>query len=72
MARMGDRRSVYRDLVGRPVEHTPFGRPNRRLENIIKIDLQDFGWGIMNWIDLAEDMDRWRALVDAVIYILVP
>jgi hypothetical protein len=57
---MENRRGAYRFLVGRP-KRTPLGTPRRRWEDNIKIYLQD-----VNWIDLAEDRDRWRALVNAV------
>jgi hypothetical protein len=58
--------------VGRPEGKRPIGRPRRRWEDNIKMDLQDVGWGGMDWIDMAEDRDRWRALVNAVMNILVP
>jgi hypothetical protein len=64
---MGDRRGAHRVLVGR---HD--GRPRRRWEDTIKIDLQEVVWGGLDWIALAEDRDRWRALVKAVINLRVP
>jgi len=66
VARMGDRTGANRILVGRPEGKRPFGRPRRRWEGNIKMDLQDMGWGGMDWIDLAESRDRRRALVNAV------
>jgi hypothetical protein len=63
-ARIGDRRGAYRILVCRPDGNGPFGRPRRRWEENIKMDLQEVG-GI-GWIDLAQDRDRWRALVNIV------
>ena len=67
MARMGDRRSAYRILVGRCEGKRQLGRPRRGWEDNIKIDLKDVGWRGMVWIDLAEYRDRWRALLNAVI-----
>jgi CRISPR/Cas system-associated protein Cas7 (RAMP superfamily) len=66
LARMGERRGVYRVVVGKPEGKRPLGRPRRRWESNIKMDLQDVGCGGMDWIGLAEDRDRWRALVNAV------
>jgi len=63
VARMGDRRGTYRVLVGRPEGRRPLGRPRRRWEDNIKVDLHEVGWGGMDWIDLAQDKDTWRALV---------
>jgi len=50
----------------------PLGKPRRRWEDNIKMNLEEVGWGGMAWIDLAEDMDRWRALVNAVMSLRVP
>jgi hypothetical protein len=70
---MGKRRTVYRVLVGRPEGKGPLGRPTRRWqENNIKMGLQELGCGGMSWIDLAQDRDRWRALVNAVMKLLIP
>ena len=72
VARMGERRGLYRVLAGRPEGKNPLGRPRRRWEDNIKLDLQEVGWGIMDWIDLAQDRDRWRAFVNAVMNLRVP
>jgi hypothetical protein len=63
---VGDGRSAYRVLVGRPDVMRPLGRPRLRWEGNIKMDLQDVEWGVMDWIDLAQDSGRCRALVNAV------
>jgi hypothetical protein len=58
--------------VGRPEGRRPLGRPRRTWEDNIKMDLQEVGWGGMDWIDMAHDRDRWRALVSAVMNLRVP
>jgi hypothetical protein len=65
-------RGVYRILVGKPEGKRPLVRPRRRWEDNIKADLQEVGCGIMDWIELAQDRDRWRALVNAVMKLWVP
>ena len=72
VARMGETRGVYRVLVGKPEGKRPLGRPRCRWEDNIKMDLQEVGCGGMEWIELAEDRDRWRALVNAVMNRRVP
>jgi hypothetical protein len=71
VARMGEGRGVYRVLVGKPEGRRPLGIPRCRWEDNIKQDLQKMGCGGMNWIELAEDRDRWRALVNAVMNLRV-
>ena len=63
---MGERRGVYRVLVGKPERKRPLGRPRLRWEDNIKMDLQEVGCGGTDWTDLAHDRDRWRALVNTV------
>jgi hypothetical protein len=63
---MGERRGAYRALVGKPEGMRPLGKPRRRWKDNIKMDLREVGWGGMDWINLAQDKDRWRALVNAV------
>ena len=72
VGRMGERRGIYRVLVGKPEGKRPIGRPRRRWEDNIKMDLQEVGCGGVNWIDLAQDRDRWRAIVNAVMNLRVP
>jgi hypothetical protein len=71
VARMGEERCVYRVLVGKPQGKRPLGRPGRRWEDNIKI-VQEVGCGGMDWIALAQDRDRWRALANEVMNIRVP
>jgi hypothetical protein len=67
-----ERRGVYRVLVGKPEGKRPLGRPRRRWEDNIKMDLLEVGCGSSEWIELAEFRDGWRALVSAVMNLLVP
>ena len=68
----GERRGVYRVLVRKPKGKRPLGRPRRRWEDNIKVGLQEVGCEGMDWIELAQDKDRWRALVTAVMNLRVP
>jgi hypothetical protein len=72
VARMGEGKAAYRILVGRPEGRRPLERPRRRWEDHIKVYLQEVGWDGVDWIDLAQDRDRWRALVNAVMNLRVP
>ena len=72
MARMGQGRGVHRVLVGRPEGKRPLGRPRRRWGDNIKMDLQGVGRGWEDWMELAQDRDRWRALVSTVMNLGVP
>jgi hypothetical protein len=69
---MGESRSIYRVLVGKPERKSPLGRPRSRWEDNIKTDLQEVGYGNMDWIEPAQDMDRWQALGNAVMNLHVP
>ena len=69
---MGERRGVYRVLVGKHEGRKPLGRPRRRWEDNIKMDLQEVGCGGVEWTKLHQDRDRWRALVAAVMNLQVP
>jgi hypothetical protein len=71
VARMGEGRGAYRILVGRPEGRRPLGRPRRRLQDNIRMDLQEVGWDGVAWIDMAQDRDRWRAPVNAVMNLRV-
>ena len=72
VARMGQRRGVYGVLVGKPEGKSPHGRPRRRWKDNIKMDLQEVGCGVMDWIELAQDRERWPALVNEVTNFRVP
>jgi hypothetical protein len=71
VARMGEGRNMYRVLVRKPEGKGPLERPRRRWEDGIKMDLSEIGWGVVEWIHLAQDRDRWRAVVNAVMNLLV-
>jgi hypothetical protein len=69
---MGEKRNAYRLLVGKSEGERPLGRPRRRWMGNIKMDLLEIGWSSVDWIGLAEDRDKWRALVNAVMNHPVP
>jgi len=71
VAHMGKRRGIYRVLVGKPEGKRPLGRSRHRWEDNIKMDLQAVEYGGMDWVELAQDMDRWWALVNAVMNLRV-
>jgi hypothetical protein len=70
--RTGERRGVYSILVGNTERKRPLGRSRRKWEDNIKMDLQEVGCGVVDWIELAQDRDRWRARVNAVMKLRVP
>jgi hypothetical protein len=72
VARIGEKRKAYRLLVGKPEGKRPLGRPRRRWVNNIRMDLGEVGWGVVDWIGLAQDSNRWRALVNSVLNLRVP
>jgi hypothetical protein len=72
VARMGEGRSIYRVLVGRPEGKRSLGRPKRRLEDSTKMDLGEMGTDRSNWIQLTQGSVRWRAFVNTVMNLLVP
>jgi len=72
VARMGERRDANRVLVGKPEGKRALGRPMRRWEDNIKMDIQEVGYGGMDWIEVTQDRDRWWALVNAVMNLRVP
>ena len=72
VARMGGERGVHSVLLGKPERKRPLERPGRRWVDNIRMDLQEVGCGYMDWIELAQDRDRWRTLVTAVMNLRVP
>jgi hypothetical protein len=69
---MGDRSGAYWGVVGRPEGKRQLGTPTRRWEDNMKMDLQEVGWGDTDWINMAQDRHRWRAVVNAAINFQVP
>jgi hypothetical protein len=71
VAYMGEERNVYRVLMGKPEGKRPLGRPRRRWEDGIRMDIKEIGWGSVDWIQFAQDRNRWRALVNTVMNLRV-
>jgi hypothetical protein len=69
---MGEKRNAYRLLVGKPEGKRPLGRPKCRWLDNIRMDFVEVGWSDVDWIGLAQDRDRWRALVNSVLNLRVP
>jgi hypothetical protein len=69
---MGETRNAYRIIVGKPEGKRPLGRPRRRWVDNIKMELRELGWDSMDWINLTQGMDQWRALVNTVMNLRVP
>jgi hypothetical protein len=72
IARMGEKRNAYRLLVGKPEGKRPVGRPRHRWVDNIKTDLKEIGWDGMDWIDVAQGRDQWRAIVDTGLNFRIP
>jgi hypothetical protein len=72
VVRLGEKRNEYRISVGKPEGKRPLGRPTRRWVDNIKIDLREIGWNDMGWIELAQDRDQWRALLNTAMNLRVP
>ena len=72
LAHMGERRGVYRVLVGKPKGKRPLGRLRQRWEDNIEMNLQEVGFGGTGWIELAQERDRWWALVNAIMNLQAP
>jgi hypothetical protein len=68
----GEKRNIYRILAGKPEGKEPLGRSSRRWVDNIKMDLREIGWDGMDWIDLAQDRDKWRAIVNTVMKFRIP
>jgi hypothetical protein len=72
VAQIGEKRNTYRSLVGKPEGKRPLGRPRRRWVDNVRMDLGEVGWRDVDWIGLAQDRNRWRALVNSVLNLRVP
>jgi hypothetical protein len=69
---LGEKRNAYKILVGKPERKRPLGRPRRRWVDNIKMDLTQIGWDGVDWMDMAQDRNQWRALVNTVLKLRVP
>jgi hypothetical protein len=69
---MGEKRNAYRSMVGKPEGKRPLGRPRCRRVDNIRMDLGEVGWGDVDWIGLAKDWNRWRAVVNSILNLRVP
>jgi hypothetical protein len=72
VARTGEKRNAYRLLMGKPEGKRPLGRTRRRWVDNIRLDLGEVGWGDVDWIGLAKDRNKWKALVNSVLNLRVP
>jgi hypothetical protein len=73
VARNGEKKNAYEILVGKPERKRPLGRPRRRWEDNIRMDLREIGWKrVVDWLHLAQDRDQWRAVVNTVMNLRVP
>jgi hypothetical protein len=72
VARIGEKRNAYKIVVGKPEGKRPLGRPRRRWVDNIKMDLRAIGWDGVEWIDMDQDRDQWRAFVNTVLNLRVP
>jgi hypothetical protein len=74
VARVGEQRKLYNILVGKPEGKRPLERPRRRWQDCIRMDLREIVWGVVEWIQLAQDRERWRALVNTMmnLWVLAP
>jgi hypothetical protein len=71
-APMGEKRNAYRIFLGKPERKRPLGRPRRRWVDNIRMDLREIGWDGVDWIDMVQDRDQWRALVSTALNLRVP
>jgi hypothetical protein len=69
---MGEKMNAYRVLLGKPEKERPLGRPRRRWVDTIKMDLREIRWNAVDWIDMAQDRNQWRVLVNTVLNLRVP
>jgi hypothetical protein len=69
---MGEKRNAYRKLVGKPEGKRPLGRPRHKWVDNIRRDLREIGWDVVDWTDVAQDRDQWRAPVNVILKLQVP